>query len=73
MVDRTQAVNGQVEVPAGGREKSPPLGVFSGVCRLDWSSLRAGFFHAERFAFGGDDDGVMEEPVEETDGGALLR
>ncbi len=31
-------------------------------------SSRAGFFHAERFAVGGDDDGVMEESVEEADG-----
>jgi hypothetical protein len=29
-------------------------------------------FHAERLALGGDDDGVMEEPVEQADGGGVL-
>jgi hypothetical protein len=53
-------VNGQVEVPAGGHQKSPPLGAVSGFRWPGLSSFGAGFFHAERLALGGDDDGVME-------------
>jgi len=30
-------------------------------------------FHAVGLVFGGDDDGVVEEPVEEADGGGVLR
>ena len=53
-------VNGQVAVPGGGREKFPPLGVFSGVRRLGAASSRAGFFHAVGLALVGDDDSVVE-------------
>ena len=31
-----------------------------------------GFAHAERLALGGDDDGVVQEPVEEADGGGVF-
>jgi len=65
-------VNGQVEVPAGGHEKSPPLDGFSGGCGGGAGSSRAGLFHAVGLAFGGDDDGVVQEPVEEADGGGVL-
>ena len=65
-------VNGQVEVPAGGHEKYPPLTVISGGgCRGAWS-FGAGLFHAVGLAFGGDDVGVVEEPVEEADGGGVF-
>ena len=65
-------VNGHVDVSGGGHEKSPPLVAVSvGGCR-GGSSFGAGLFHAERFAGGGDDDGVVEEPVEEADGGGVF-
>ena len=32
----------------------------------------AGLLHAVGLAVGGDDDGVMEEPVEEADGGGVF-
>ncbi len=53
-------VNGQVEVPAGGHEKSPPLDGFSGGGGRGAGSSRSGLFHAVGLAFGGDDDGVVE-------------
>ena len=65
-------VNGQVEVPGGGHEKSSPLDGFSGGGGRGAGSSRAGLFHAVGLAFGGDDDGVVEEPVEEADGGGVL-
>ena len=67
-----RAVNGQVEVPAGGREKYPPLAVFSGGGFRGAGSSGAGLFHAVGFAFGGDDVGVVEESVKEADGGGVL-
>lgn len=60
-------VNGQVEVPAGGHEKSPPLGGFSGGGGRGAGSFRAGLFHAVGLALGGGDDGVVQEPIEEAD------
>jgi hypothetical protein len=35
-------------------------------------SVRLGLFHAVGLALGGDDDGVVQEPVEEADGGGVL-
>lgn len=34
-----RGVNGQVEVSAGGQEKSPPLGVISVTCPMSWFPL----------------------------------
>ena len=36
------------------------------------TSSGAGLAHAERLAFGGHDDGVVQEPVEQADGGGVL-
>jgi len=69
---RHAGVNGQVEVPGGGHEKSPPLDGFSGGGGRGAGSSRAGLFHAVGLAFGGDHDGVVEEPVEEADRGGVL-
>ena len=64
-------VNGQVEVPTGGHEKSPPRGTGSGGWWVA-SSSRSGFLHAERFAFGDDDGGVVQQPVQHGDGGGVF-
>ena len=53
-------------------EKSPPLRCFQASFSVDLSSLLAGLSHAERLAFGDDDDAVVEEPVEQADGGGVL-
>ena len=65
-------VNGQVEVSVGGHEKSPPLDGLSGGRGRGAGSSRAGLFHAVGLALGGDDDGVVEEPVEKADCGGVL-
>ena len=38
----------------------------------DTTSFGAGLAHPERLAFGGHDDGVVQEPVEEADGGGVF-
>ena len=63
---------GQVEVPAGGHEKSPPLDEFSGGRCRGAGSCRAGLFHPVGLALGGDDDGVVEQPIEEADRGGVF-
>ena len=64
-------VNGHVEVPTGGQEKSPPCCWVSGVDgRL--LSVLSGVAHAVGLAFGDDDGGVVQESVQDADGGGLF-
>jgi hypothetical protein len=61
-----------VRVTADGQKKVPapwlPLPGFRG-----WgTSLGSGLAHAERLSFGDHDDGVVQEAVEQADGGGVL-
>ena len=62
-------VNGQVLVSANGQLKVPiPRCLLSGSC----TSSDSGLAHAERLSFGCHDDGVVQEPIEQADGGGVL-
>ena len=69
---RLQAVNGQFVVPAGGQVKVPtPRGLISWL--LIWCLLGcSGLFHAVGVAVGDDDVAVVQEPVEQADGGGVF-
>ena len=64
-------VNGQVVAPAGGQVKVPtPSGWLVGF--QGGSSFGSGLAHAVGVAAGDHDVGVVEQPVEEADGGGVL-
>jgi hypothetical protein len=56
-----------VVAEGGGCGRSERSGALGSV-----GSSRLGFPHAVALAFGGDDDGVVEEPVEHRRGGGVL-
>jgi hypothetical protein len=65
------AVNGQVRVAAGGQVKVPISQVFSAVDEAS-SCPGSGLAHAERLAFGDHDDAVVQETIEQADGGGVF-
>jgi hypothetical protein len=65
------AVNGQVEVSAGGRLKVPVPRVGSAGFPGAASSC-SGLFHPVGVAVGDDDVAVVQEPVQHADGGGVL-
>ena len=68
---RPEAVNGQFVVPAGGQLKVPTLRWVS-VVRWSGSSFRSGLSHPVGLAVGDDGVAVVQEPVEEADGGGVF-
>ena len=70
--NRQPGVNGQVRVAAGGQVKVPAPWLLLPGFRGWGTSLGAGLAHAERLSFGDHDDGVVQEAVEEADGGGVL-
>ena len=72
LVPRGRGVNGQVRVAAGGQVKVsiPWLVSVDGVVS---SCPVPGLAHPERLAFGDHDDAVVQEPVQQADGGGVLR
>jgi len=67
------AVNGQVRVAAGGQKKVPaPRLLLAGFDGSGGTCLGPGLAHAEGLSFGDHDDGVVEEAVEQADGGGVL-
>jgi len=69
--DTLEHVNGHVEVPTGGQEKSPPC---CWVSAVDGRLLPvvSGVAHAVGLAFGDDDGGVVQESVQDADGGGVF-
>src|SRR6478609_3920217 len=70
----TRDVNGQVDVPAGGQVEvpTPSLGFSGFVGRGVLLSVAAGVAHAVGLAVGDDDGGVVQEPVQDADGGGVF-
>ena len=64
-------VNGQVVVPGGGHQEVLTPGGCSGLVHAG-ASLAAGLAHAERLALGGHHDAVVQQPVQQADGGGVL-
>lgn len=69
---KRSTVNGHAKVPIFGQVKSPPTpGVYGWV--LGFTSSGTGFVEPEGLAFGHDDRGVMQQPVQQGGRGGLLR
>ena len=64
-------VNGQVAVPAGGQVKVPTPRVDQS-CSVVPPLSGSGFAHAVGLAVGDHDVGVVQQPVEQADGGGVL-
>ena len=62
----------KLKSPVVAREVPTSRGLFRWWRSWLSGSFRAGVFHAVGLAVGGDDDGVVQEPVEEADGGGVL-
>jgi hypothetical protein len=70
-LQRGAPVNGQVEVSVFGQVKVPTLRGFSG-CARGGSGVVSVVAHAVGLAGGDDDGGVVEQPVEDADGGGVF-
>ena len=69
--DGWEIVNGQVEVPSGGQLKvSTPRGWLVGFGASSVSC--SGLFHAVGVAVGDYDAAVVQQPVEQADGGGVF-
>lgn len=68
---RTQVVNGQFLVPAGGQVEVPTLSRLLGRLQSG-SSVLSGLLHAVGVTVGDDGVAVMQKPVEHADRGGVF-